>query len=363
MPLVRRPRFVVVLAVALGWTTLASFCAAQDQPQLLADLETTPEERGSNPEEFVRVGDRVFFVVFRRSPWPGAVVTDGTSGGTHLAADLDPGPATGVYGKLVGFDGGVLVQGDDRLFWNGGTKESSEFVVEPCPGACPSSIGLPAVVGDHFFFRASDELHGAELWVSDGTAAGTRLALDIRPGAADGLSGDPIAMGSRLFFSADNGVDGFELWTDLGTPGSTFQLHQLCPGNCSSRPRQMAALGGRLIFVASGDASSTSLWSSDTTIGGALELLHLPWNPLDPGIQGRWVEFGGRLFGALNHCPEGCLLETDGTLSGTGLSEAVFPSTGRRAAQVLASSQLLYVAVVDDLNGDREIWASDGSRR
>ncbi|WP_395840331.1 ELWxxDGT repeat protein [Archangium violaceum] len=33
-------------------------------------------------------------------------------------------------------------------------------------------------------FRATDGVHGLELWVSDGTEAGTRMVGDIAPGAS-----------------------------------------------------------------------------------------------------------------------------------------------------------------------------------
>jgi ELWxxDGT repeat protein len=51
------------------------------------------------------------------------------------------------------------------------------------------------VVGNTLYFGAFDELHGYELWKSDGTGDGTQLVKDISPGID---SADPNQLSSAL---------------------------------------------------------------------------------------------------------------------------------------------------------------------
>jgi ELWxxDGT repeat protein len=46
-----------------------------------------------------------------------------------------------------------------------------------------SNISSPVEVGSLLFFVATDALHGAELWRTDGTPGGTFLVTDIYPGS------------------------------------------------------------------------------------------------------------------------------------------------------------------------------------
>src|SRR5262249_22328452 len=51
------------------------------------------------------------------------------------------------------------------------------------PGTLGSSPGQMTLVGDTIFFTADDDVHGRELWKTDGTAAGTAFVKDVRPGS------------------------------------------------------------------------------------------------------------------------------------------------------------------------------------
>jgi ELWxxDGT repeat protein len=69
-------------------------------------------------------------------------------------------------------------------------------------------------------FAAFDQVHGRELWQSDGTASGTFLVSDIRPGHGSGLGytyyylspSSLLNVGGTLFFRANDGSTGEELW-------------------------------------------------------------------------------------------------------------------------------------------------------
>ena len=68
-------------------------------------------------------------------------------------------------------------------------------------------------INSTLFFKASDGVHGEELWQSDGTTSGTLMVKDIYPGKADSLPVWLTEVNGTLFFSADDGVHGDVMWT------------------------------------------------------------------------------------------------------------------------------------------------------
>ena len=103
-------------------------------------------------------------------------------------------------------------------------------------------------VSDKFYFSANDEVHGQELWVTDGTVAGTRL-IDVVPGAGDSNPSSVTDIKGVAYFKADaslwrtNGTTARELlrsptWSQLNSLNSTigFTLQDFIPNmvlNCS----------------------------------------------------------------------------------------------------------------------------------
>jgi ELWxxDGT repeat protein len=146
-------------------------------------------------------------------------VTDGTTAGTTLLKDINPGSD-----ESFPFDFAAL--GDGRLV-----------------------------------FSADDGSNGRELWVTDGTTAGTTLLKDINPGPGDSVTGHEgfAALGDgRLVFQANDGSTGTELWVTDGTAVGTTLLKDINPGPGSSNPASFTALDGSLVAGASrGDTMTT----------------------------------------------------------------------------------------------------------
>jgi ELWxxDGT repeat protein len=96
-------------------------------------------------------------------------VTDGTTAGTHLVCDIEPG---------------------------GGSSDPQDFVN----------------VNGTLYFTATTTADGDQVWKSDGTANGTILVSD--PNKGPSIS-DPLgltAVGGNLFFDAYDSTNGYSLW-------------------------------------------------------------------------------------------------------------------------------------------------------
>jgi ELWxxDGT repeat protein len=69
------------------------------------------------------------------------------------------------------------------LWKSDGTSSGTVLVQDINPGAGSSSPSNLTNVKGTLYFRAYDGSHGFELWKSDGTSSGTALVQDIYPGA------------------------------------------------------------------------------------------------------------------------------------------------------------------------------------
>ena len=143
----------------------------------------------SEPSNFIEFDDRLFFTANDGENGNELWVSDGTSSGTQLLVDINPGGSEGYYGGYYYAD----------------SSYASNFIE----------------FNDQLFFTANDGENGNELWVSDGTSSGTQLLVDINPGGSEGYYGyygfsssasNLTVIGDELFFSANDGETGRELF-------------------------------------------------------------------------------------------------------------------------------------------------------
>jgi ELWxxDGT repeat protein len=95
--------------------------------------------------------------------------SDGTSAGTFMVKDINPGAGSSYTGSFMNMP---------NIFVNCGK----------------------------LYFRADDGTHGDELWSSDGTNPGTQMLMDICPGTGSSSITEIAASQGRIFFVAYDGV-------------------------------------------------------------------------------------------------------------------------------------------------------------
>jgi len=199
--------------------------------------------------------------------------TDGTTAGTQRVAAVGYIPEIVRVGNALYF---VVSSGLGGVWKSDGTTRGT-YEIPGTHGLLPT--GLRAV-GRRVAFSGKDDVHGRELWTSDGTAAGTtRIDLWPGPGSSVGFPNDPLApprtfetIGDLLVFSGYDGVSGGELWVSDGTPGGTRRVSDLAvPGG--SDPREIVASGDLVYFSA-------------LQMGPGRELFAVPRAALEPDQQG-----------------------------------------------------------------------------
>ena len=337
--------------------------------QLLKDIN--PGDVGSRPAGLTVVGDRVFFAAndgnasSSRDPW----VTDGTAVGTVKLLTI---PSTHDFAYTYGFTalGSTAyffagVDNDTRveLWKSDGTTAGTVRVKDFGAYGTDFTFGpgtLTAFAG-RMFFTMDDATNGRELWVSDGTEAGTTLFKDIRAGTASSNPMDLTVIGDRMYFSADDGTNGRELWISDGTASGTVLLKDLGPGD--SDPRRFVAFGGLVYFNGRGE-----LWRTDGTTTGT-ELVKDIASSM--GVGGGDVReptvLGDRLYFIARTSATGYQLwRSDGTEAGTvPITErrtSVLPDAFLPSDLTVAGGRLYFSAINGDTaDNDRELWVSDGT--
>jgi ELWxxDGT repeat protein len=185
---------------------------------------TVPGGAVQGAVDLAPLGDRFYFMGRSRTDpndyqgTPALFRTDGTQAATVPVKTFSPVPTYDTpKPQLTVLDGALFFVAADaghgaELWRTDGTTAGTELVVDVNPGPDSARISGLTSAGGRLFFAADDGEHGIELWTSDGTAAGTRRLSDIAEGPYSSSPREMKAVGNLLFFSADDQVIGREPW-------------------------------------------------------------------------------------------------------------------------------------------------------
>ncbi len=294
--------------------------------------------------------------------------SDGTAGGTVMVKDIDQ-TAGSLFTDGDGWNGvpGVVSQG--RLFFVGsddvhgrevwvsdGTSAGTKMLKDMNPEGGPSEPRYLTEAGGKVFFYPYTRAFGWELWVSDGTSEGTQLVKDILPGPAFNTPTPLTAMGGRVFFAGDDRVSGAELWVSDGTPEGTVEVKDIFPGRFGSSPSGLREAGGTVYFAANDGVAGPELWKSDGTADGTVLVADV-----QPGDGGSYPKPLGAASGMLVFAANTReLWSTDGTAGGTEQIGSLDPEAASVTFgdAVSLGSVLVFMATT---SSETELWRSDGS--
>lgn len=248
---------------------------------MLADLNADPEySRGNaNPDNFIEYNGLVYFKARGDGIGDELYVTDGTPAGTRLVKNIyeetdpsDPessGPLDFVeYDGLLYFTARTEAESSE-LWVTDGTTEGTRLAVDINPGGGTGIPNFKTVYNGLLYFSANDGESGAELFRSDGTPEGTELVADVNVGSGNGRVSNFYEFDGRLYFTANDGASGTELYATDGTAEGTARVLDLAPGDENSRPDNFATLAdsflvfsadagdGEQMYYTTGDSAST----------------------------------------------------------------------------------------------------------
>lgn len=353
-----------------------------NRAQLFRDLDTG--RVGSDPQFLTVVGDTLFFAADNGSTGRELWKTDGTTDGTELVRDINPGrdgttPRSSNPTDLVNVNGVLYFSADDgtngRELWRSdGTSRGTVLVRDINTGRDNTSDPLSSDprelvnVNGTLFFSAQTQADGRELWRSDGTQNGTRLVRDIndRQDGSTPLSSDPTSLVSfqnTLYFAADDGTNGKELWRSNGTTSGTQLVRDINRGDSSSTPTDLVTVGGAFYFSADDGINGRELWRSNGTSNGTTLVRDIQTGGETASSNpGSLVNFRNQLYFAAATNNNGReLWRSDGTRNGTTLVRDI--NRGAESSDPLdlvSFNNFFYFSANNGRNG-QELWRSDGT--
>ena len=225
-------------------------------------------------------------------------------------------------------------------------------------------------------FTASDNLHGNELWVTDGTEEGTTLLKDISPGSSSSLPNFLLEFENKIYFTANDGTHGVELWVTDGTESGTHMVIETNL-NGNSNINKIVEFNNKMIFAADSQIDTptgitdfgSELWISDGTESGTMLLADI--NPgSGDGADYYWslqeyaIMDGNLYFKAINGVNGTELWVTDGTPTGTAMLVNIAPddvvedSSGPASFEVVGDK---FYFTADNGTTGHELYISDGT--
>jgi ELWxxDGT repeat protein len=167
----------------------------------------------------------------------------------------------------------------EELWKTDGTAAGTVMVKDINVGFESSHIQNITKSGANIFFVAYQPLVGIALWKTDGTELGTVLVKDISSNT-DPYNGSPAYLtdvNGLLFFSAEENTNGRELWKSDGTLAGTVMMKDIKSGSASSEPSYLLNVNGTLFFSANDGINGRELWISSGTPSSTI--LHRDINP------------------------------------------------------------------------------------
>lgn len=192
-------------------------------------------------------------------------ITDGTSDGTEIVKDLRTGPLGSRPASFTIFKGEAYFAADDgingpALWKSNGTADGTTIIKA---FASPSNP-LPwyfTVIGEQMIFSAFDQNNGWTVWRTDGTAVNTIMIKDINPESdRNNTLLHFTAAGDLVYFSGDDGVHGREVWVTNGDANGTHMI-ELIPGLQSAMPTFFTHVQGDAVYF----SAAGKLWKTNGT--------------------------------------------------------------------------------------------------
>ena len=226
------------------------------------------------------------------------------------------------------------------------------------PGPGPDITEMVEINGISYF-SAYDNVHGKELWKSDGTAAGTAMVKDIYLGSVSSNPANLTDVEGTLFFTAYDDTHGTELWKSDGSEAGTVLVQDIYAGSDSSSPQHLLAVGDTLFLTAYEEDHGRELWKSDGATAGTEMIADIYAGSVSSDPQ-NLTEAGGIVFFSAYEATNGReLYQSDGSTAGTEMVADIYPGSVSSNPQDLQALCGTLFFTADDGTLGRQLWSID----
>lgn len=300
--------------------------------------------------------------------------TDGTTQGTKRVKSFvaNTGPSSTrsdmakTNGKLVfAFDDGSGI--GDQIWVSDGTYSGTK-VLKYINGGLDASPSNLVEMGGKVYFFANSSATGHELWTTDGTEAGTEMVIDLMPGIVSSMfnSTNPVqlvASKNSLFLSAISDVDtGYELYVSDGTAAGTKLVKNLNTSNLRNASVQLVAGAGNFVIFSYIDNNMVRRYAcSDGTAAGTFDFITEGNSTIFQMVPRNCIVTEDKLYFVLSDNKIGSeLYSSDGTPDGTGLVIDLSPGTGSSVPSAFVNIDNAIYFSAVNNAFGRELWITTG---
>ena len=341
------------------------------QPYEVLDINTAAnvDNYGSNAYLYTRLDDSLFFFVADDAEhgyelWK----SEGLAAGTALVKDIFPGlqdfsTVNSSYpNNLTAFNGKLYFFATDEthgaeLWVTDGSEANTQIVADLNASGdgvnTTYNTGLMAVSNNMLYFVGDNgDGNGFNLWklTASTGAAPARVAVINASGTAD-INYLTDAGGVLFFSAADDSSHGMELWKSSGDAASTAMVEDLNPGSDNSSPKNLLNVGGVLYFNATVGVDERLYKTSGSGVTQIVSTAD--GTPLVPTYL---TDVNGTLYFNADAAGKGLeLWKTDGSADGTTVIDIVAGSGGSNPQSLVNVDGVLYFSALSAAS-DRELW-------
>ena len=267
-----------------------------------------------------------------------------------------------------------------ELWKTDGTTAGTVLVDDINPGSQSSDCDNFTTLGTTLLFSADDGTHGDELWKTDGTTAGTVLVDDIAKGVTGSSPTQFVPFQGKITFLTGDAITGFKMFSTDGTTTGTVLIKSFDQFDIPFLATSVI-INNKLYFSNFSAGAGAELWFTDGTDAGTtiFKDINPGTNSSDASILINFSSlvsggsgggnihtnlFNGKIFFLANDGTHGNeLWITDGTDAGTQMVKDINPGSGSSLNENLSwfyTSTDLYFSATDGSTGN-ELYKSDGT--
>ncbi len=335
-----------------------------------------------NPNQFCKVGNRLYFTGRDATHGTELWTSDGTAAGTRMVKDITPSGDSSI-GHLTALGDTLYFLAANTLWKTDGTEAGTVTVQDENATPKISGINIMTVMDGVLYFIAGAQivqtpssLNAPRLWKSDGTSNGTTVVTTLTPypmgsGSFSTTGQFLIASNSILYYySTVNSAPapGPILWRSDGTAAGTFMARQMALSYSGEGEMHVVPHANGIYFGGYDVTYGTELWSSDGTVAGT-KLVKDIWSGASGSSFPRYLtELNGVYYfqatAVSAYGPNGHLWKTDGTEAGTTVLRPLSapPTSVSPPHSLIAyNNQLYFMADYGGRLGPRGLFKTDGT--
>ncbi len=227
----------------------------------------------SYPHDLIDYNGKLYFGATTDSTGDELWVSDGTTAGTMLVADIDTGASSSRPHRFIELNGKLLFFANTfSLYSTDGTTAGTVLLAKTLGNIYIAHNPNIARLGNKIYFAAG--IHANELWVTDGTVNGTyKITTFSIANTYENISSIIVCYG-KIYINAVMPNRDKGLWISDGTASGTTLLKDMNGDNIID-PGMFTEYKNKVYFVAYSLAGGYELWVTDSNATNTKQVTHI----------------------------------------------------------------------------------------